>query len=1161
MIVLDENTRLVLAPELESMENGADKLALLDGNLVFVNRLDQGKSAPHLQLLTAMARLDVEGAGTVGHLIFRGGLGEVVLHPGYDGTVGSIRIESQGNVLLLDHPFSSASFGNGIAGISFSTDTGADLSFASWLPFFQITAAGSTGDETPTDAVIDVTGDIKAESTIGGEIVATASDTPPGPSPAQFIAETTRDDEMVADEISAPVPADIFILPTMPNDFAQFTDQTPGGVGTLAAALLGGLPDLPIVSNSVIFVGDLDPSAAFFGGIDLGTVDGIPFILGNGVLITSGEAPPGFNNNVSDFTFPAGLVGDGDLDALLVENGLPGDTTDSTSLTFTVKATSETHAILFAFVFATEEFPEEIAGDIAGIFVDGENYLFFPDGALVRYDSENSDRNLVDNTQNLNGGVSPLLTEYDAVSRPAIVAALFDPDETSHTIRVAISDTGDQVRDSGLFLATLGIIGNDTLGGQGNDTLAGSNADDTVIGGAGADLIFGLGANDSLDGGDGEDTLDGGVDDDNLSGGAGDDILNGGLGADVLNGGLGNDLLTGGAGNDVLDGASGVDSAEYATATAGVFADLTQSMAVGNVSVGADLLIEIENVLGSAHDDTITGDELSNLLDGASGGDLLDGGAGNDTLLGGGGDDTFIGGLGSNELSGGTGNDTADYTAATAAVLADLSAGMATVGVAVDALAEIENLVGSDFADELTGDGANNLLEGAAGDDTLGGGSGNDTLDGGEGFDIADYRSSGSAVMASLTLGAAVLALESDTLGDIEALFGSNHSDVLSGDGNANLIEGNGGDDTVDGGGGADTLDGGEGVDTVTFAAASQSVTAFLATQSVLSGGASISVSRFENLEGSVFADVLFGDGLANSLLGLAGNDFISGGAGADIVEGGTSNDMLDGGAGSDVLSGGGGNDTASFGAAVSASLETGVAVDGSGGVDVLTAIENLTGSNFDDELVGDVGANSLLGLDGDDSLNGGDGEDSLAGGNGADTLDGGEGVDTASFSGASEGVDSSLLDATASTLAGNGDTDTLLSIENLLGSDFADRLAGDANDNHLNGGAGDDTLDGGVGRDTLIGGAGADEFLLFDLSDPGGPAPDIISDFSTGADRLLTDFPVGGLLTERGFVFDTGVLTKKSFSAIDEAYDGTNGTSKSYNANPTSATRGSRRC
>ena len=1099
MIVLDENTRFVLAPEIQSKDDGGEKLALLSGNLVFVNRPDHDEFALQLHIGTATARLNVEGAGTVGQLTFRGGLGEVVLHPSYDGAVGSIRIESQGNVLQLNHPFASARFGDGIAGVSFDAGTGADLSFASWLPFFQITAAGSAGDETPTDTFIDVTGDFKADSSDGGEIVVTASDTPPGPSPAQFTAETTRDDEMVADEISAPVPADVFILPSMPNDFAQFTDQTPGGVGTLAAALLGGLPDLPIVSNSVIFVGDLDPSAAFFGGIDLGTVAGVPFTLGNGVLITSGEAPPGFINTVPDFTFTAGLVGDADLDALLIENGLPGNTTDSTSLTFTVNATPETHAILFAVVFATEEFPEGFAGDIAGIFVDGENYLFFPDGALVRHEPGTSDRNLVDNSQNLTGGLSPLSTEYDAVSRPAIIAAVFDPNETSHTIRVAISDTGDQARDSGLFLATLGIIGDDTLGGQGDDTLAGSNADDTVIGGAGADLIFGLGAADNLDGGDGADTLNGGVGADSLNGGpgadllqgsVGDDVLNGGLDTDTLNGGLGNDVLVGDAGNDVLDGASGVDTAAYATATAGVFADLIQSTVTGNVSVGADLLIEIENVLGSDHDDTVTGDDLSNVLDGASGGDLLDGGTGNDTLLGGGGDDTLISGLGNNELSGGTGDDTVDYTAAMAAVLADLSVGMATAGVAVDALAEIENLVGSDFADELTGDGATNLLDGAAGDDlldggggddslrggagadTLIGGVGNDDLDGGEGFDIADYRSSGSAVMASLTLGAVVLALESDTLGDIEALFGSDHNDELSGDGGANLIEGNDGDDTVDGGGGADTLDGGDGIDTVTFAAAGQSVTASLASQSASSGGASISVFGFENLEGSAFADVLTGDGLANSLSGLAGNDFISGGVGADTVEGGTGNDTLDGGAGSDVFSGGGGNDTASFSAAVTASLVTGVAVDGSGGVDVLTGIENLTGSNFNDDLVGGAGVNLLLGLDGDDTLDGGDGNDTLDGGSGDDDLDGGEGFDIVDYRSSGSAVMASLtLGAVVLAL----ESDTLGDIEALFGSDHNDELSGDGGANLIEGNDGDDTVDGGGGADTLDGGDGID--------------------------------------------------------------------------------------
>ena len=119
------------------------------------------------------------------------------------------------------------------------------------------------------------------------------------------------------------------------------------------------------------------------------------------------------------------------------------------------------------------------------MFVDGENYLFFPDGALVRYEPGISDRDLIDNNQSNEGGVSPLATEYDAVSPPAIIAAAFDPNEATHTIRLAISDTGDVARDSGLFIATLATNGDDTgndtlLGGAGNDELDGDDRFDAA---------------------------------------------------------------------------------------------------------------------------------------------------------------------------------------------------------------------------------------------------------------------------------------------------------------------------------------------------------------------------------------------------------------------------------------------------------------------------------------------------------------------------------------------------------------------------------------------------------------------------------------------------------------------------------------------------------
>jgi Ca2+-binding RTX toxin-like protein len=128
-------------------------------------------------------------------------------------------------------------------------------------------------------------------------------------------------------------------------------------------------------------------------------------------------------------------------------------------------------------------------------------------------------------------------------------------------------------------------------------------------------------------------------------------------------------------------------------------------------------------------------------------------------------------------------------------------------------------------------------------------------------------------------------------------------------------------------------------------------------------------------------------------------------------------------------------------------------------------------------------GPDSLVGTAGDDLLSGGGDNDTLAGLGGNDTLDGGTGIDTADYTQAAAGVNVWLALSGAQATGGAG-TDTLVGIENLLGSAFADTLRGNGlanalagadGDDSLNGGGGSDTLDGGAGNDTLDGSAGDD--------------------------------------------------------------------------------------
>ena len=119
------------------------------------------------------------------------------------------------------------------------------------------------------------------------------------------------------------------------------------------------------------------------------------------------------------------------------------------------------------------------------------------------------------------------------------------------------------------------------------------------------------------------------------------DILRGLGGNDMLFGGSGNDTLDGGAGADALIGGDGTDTADYSLSAAGVNVNLLTGLGSGGDAQG-DILSGIENIIGSALADMLTGDGGVNAIVGGAGADVLNGRAGNDTLTGGSGTDTFV---------------------------------------------------------------------------------------------------------------------------------------------------------------------------------------------------------------------------------------------------------------------------------------------------------------------------------------------------------------------------------------------------------------------------------------------------------------------------------------------------------------------------------------
>ena len=227
---------------------------------------------------------------------------------------------------------------------------------------------------------------------------------------------------------------------------------------------------------------------------------------------------------------------------------------------------------------------------------------------------------------------------------------------------------------------------------------------------------------------------------------------------------------------------------------------------------------------------------------------------------------------------------------------------------------------------------------------------------------------------------------------------------------------------------------------------------------------------------------------------GGAGNDTISGHDGDDFLYGGDGDDTIDGGSHDDVISGGAGTDTvdySGFGSGVTVNLSTGTATDGGGGTDTLSGIENVDGTDAGDDITGNDADNVLNGFQGNDTLRGEDGDDTLYGGAGNDTLtggagddlfqggsgddnmDGGAGTDTVTYDGAANGVTVNLATGTATD--GVGDTDTLTSIENLIGSANNDTFTGNGAVNEFTGGDGDDRFIMGEGgtMDTVHGGMG----------------------------------------------------------------------------------------
>jgi Ca2+-binding RTX toxin-like protein len=692
---------------------------------------------------------------------------------------------------------------------------------------------------------------------------------------------------------------------------------------------------------------------------------------------------------------------------------------------------------------------------------------------------------------------------------------------------------------------SLALTSAQDTGGSASDTLlgienlTGSAYADRLTGNSRANVLNGGAGVDTMTGGDGSDTYyvrevgDLVIETNATASTGGIDLVRSylssySLGTNVENGRIhspgeanltGNSLgnvLYAGVGNNVLDGSTGTDTVSYAygvSGTTGVTVSLALTSAQATGGSASDTLLGIENLTGSAYADRLIGNNLANVLDGGAGIDTMIGGDGSDTydvrdlgdlvieinatastggidlvnsylssyslgtnvengrilsfgeanLTGNSRPNTLYAGVGNNVLDGSTGTDTVSYAygvSGTTGVTVSLALTSAqdTGGSASDTLVGIENLTGSAYADRLTGNNLDNVLDGGAGVDTMSGGDGSDT------YHVRDLGDLVIEINATASTGGIDLVnsyLSSYSLGtNVEkGRILSSSAANLTGNSLGNVLYAGVGNNILDGSTGTDTVSYAYGVSGTTGVTVSLALTSAQDT----GGSASDTLLGIENLTGSAYADRLTGNSRAN---------------------------VLNGGAGVDTMTGGDGSDTYYVREVGDLVIETN-ATASTGGIDLVR-------SYLSSYSLGTNVENGRIHSPGDADLTGNSLGNVLYAGVGNNVLDGSTGTDTVSYAygvSGTTGVTVSLA-LTSAQATGGSASDTLVGIENLTGSAYADRLTGNSAAN---------VLTGGLGKDLLTGGDGSDTFDFNTLSEMGLTSDtwDVISDFVPGVDRI----------------------------------------------------------
>ncbi|MFL9880427.1 calcium-binding protein, partial [Herbaspirillum rhizosphaerae] len=515
-----------------------------------------------------------------------------------------------------------------------------------------------------------------------------------------------------------------------------------------------------------------------------------------------------------------------------------------------------------------------------------------------------------------------------------------------------------------------------------------------------------------------------------------------------LTGSSSDDTFVASAAANYLDGgtstATSHNRVSYAASNAGVTVDLNFTDGTGTSGgyAAGDRLSNIQDITGSASDDTFVASLASNYFDGGTsvtgshnrvsyassnaavtvdlnytdGTGTSGGYAAGDRFVniqditGSAGNDTFVANGVANNFDGGIGSDTVSYSASTVSVTVNLSSGAAGVGgfAQGDTYTSIENVIGGSAGDILTG--------AATGVTVLTGGGGGDTLTGFTANRANTYASYATSPVSSGTLGVTIDLNFTDGTGTSGADANGDKLSFID-----NLI-GSAFDDTFVANNQANSLDGGAGSDTVSYARSTSGVTVNLSNGSAGSGGYAQgdTYANIENIIGSTSADVLTGAGANKTVLtGLGGGDTLAGTAANHA------------------------NTYASYaGSAVGVTVDLNYA-DGTGtsggdaAGDKLSLIDNLIGSSFNDTFV----ANNI-----------------------ANIFDGGAGgSDTVSYLPSTAGVTVDLSNTTgAGTSGGYATGDKFIGIANIIGSNLDDTFFASSAANAFNGsghGANGDTV------------------------------------------------------------------------------------------------------